>query len=322
MLLALTYRYQAIQPQNIYFFILCNVGELGDVFILAPRGVDLDGLQEKLLSNGAPHAANPGHQYCRITRISNAKLCWTFNHITGTGRSVGRRGVVYTFGCVFDPALLGAYDGVLFSLFYSFMHQVHAAQARSHRVADAIEDVVRALNAPNARSSRKKILKYIHAIQTPVLLFEAGLRSPTKWQRASARARAILATITGYRAKPLLPVAAVGDLTTEDVLWIFNAHLSHTAPRCFPARSAVTTWQEFASDTNIQVVLIPKMDYRDLTTQLGVLPTGRYFLTLHYYPPLMDIRSYFQRARRAIRARLSLKRVSRNNPDTDAAGPT
>jgi hypothetical protein len=313
MLLDLTYRYQATQPQNIYFFILCNVGELGDIFILAPRGIDLVGLQEKLLSNQAPHADNPGHQYCRIARISNARLCWTFNHITRTGRSIGRRGIVYTFGCVFDPALLRAYNGVLFNLFYSFMHQVHAAQNPSGRVEEAIEDIVRALNDPNARSTRTKLLKYIHAVQTQVLLFEAGLQSPTKWQRANARARAILATITGYKAKPLLPVAALGNLNTEDVMWIFNTHLSRTAPTCFPARSAVTTWQEFASDTNIQVVQIPQMDYRHITTRLGVLPTGRYFLTIHHYPPFMDIRSYLQRARRAIRARLPMKRFAQRD---------
>ena len=317
MLLELTYRYQPPQPQNIYFFILCNVGELGDLFVLAPRGIDLGRLQEKLMSNEACHADHLGHQYCRISRISAAKLCWTFNYISTVGRSVGRKGVMYTFGCVFEAGLLLVYDGVLFNLFYSLTHEVHATQVRSGHVEEAIDEFVSALIFATAISSRLKILNYVHAVQVPLLLFEAGLRAPNSWQRATARLRAAIATILRHKPDAALPVAAVGALTTEDVMWIFNSHMSRIAPTYFLAKSAVTTWQEFASDTSIEIIQVPETDGHYISTHCGVLPNGRFFLTIQNGQRARIARCLRQ-ALRAIRKHI---RFSRNHSELLQHGP-
>lgn len=90
--------YHSINPNQICFFALSNVGEHGYRFLICPERVALDCISSRLVGNDAAHHSRPGHTYCRVFCPTLGQMCWTLSIVTSTGESLGRKGIVYCFG--------------------------------------------------------------------------------------------------------------------------------------------------------------------------------------------------------------------------------
>jgi hypothetical protein len=271
--------YRPIDSSKIFFFVLSNLGEYGDTFLLQPEGMDLTSLRNRIVGNENPHAGDAGQEYCRIFTVSLGRLCWTFNHISTTGHSAGRGGVVYSYGCVFDASLLIAYANSFFSMLYSFAVEIHRIGGERN-IGNSIERLVMNLNYPYRTNAGEQAFNWLRTLKDRLPIFESLLQRPSTMQRLGYRLMHLIFYVLG-RGKTLeLAVVCLGELTEDDALTVFNAEISRRRYWLRLGRSAWATRREYSSDVLVRVV--PQVNLNPDTTDAKwrQLPSGASYIAV------------------------------------------
>jgi hypothetical protein len=281
-MVSLTNYYKSINPKQICFFAFSNVGEYGYQFLISPERVALGAIKSRLVSNDAAHHSQPGHTYCRVFCPTLGQMCWTLSIVTSTGESLGRKGIVYCFGAVFDAALF-RYRGSLLPLLYSFSVQVHQRVGLGQDMARVVDHLAGLLNHPDDAKAASEASDILTRICVLILLVEAQLKGP-RW---SDYVSAWLSSTVGFifrKGDTKVVISAEGALSGEDRLTIFNREASRLIGRLLPRRGALTTSREFSSDTLIEFVEVPGLNRGKPVVDSRFAPSGTQYVEVRFTP--------------------------------------
>ncbi|HET9280690.1 MAG TPA: hypothetical protein VFR24_01895 [Candidatus Angelobacter sp.] len=265
-------------PEKIFCFILTNVSELGDKFVLQPDGMDLTDLRYRIIGNKS-HAEESGHGFCRILSAGIGRLCWTFNYISLVGHSVGRKGTVYSIGYVFDASLLATYPNNFFSLLYSVTVDLHR-NTTERAIDSAVENLIGHLNNPEDPDAREHVFRQIQIMKQRLLLFESQLKRPTVVRRIYYRLLHLPALLFERSKNTEIIVICIGALNDDDKLTIFNAEMSRRIYWRRLGRSALTTRCEYSSDALVRVVSRFDLNRYATAVRWRTLPSGTSYFVL------------------------------------------